>query len=620
MPGAGRHRRRTRFVLPVAAAGIAAAVAAALMTTSADAATALPTPTAKPAISTTSLATLKERVAGAQASDDTAGATTKKSSATASGSGSAVSPKIIGGTDTTITTAPFMAQLWYYDDKGTTSEGDDLGFFCGGSVISPTKILTAGHCTKDDHGKAYNWAKYGAVITSTAQLPTSTTNADGTTTTDLHGGQATAVLRQWTQPSYNPATVDNDIAVLTLGLPVKATPVRLTTNTDTASYAAGKSATVYGWGRTSSTTDDLSDTLKTATLPMVSDTTCAGTYGHLFIKGHMVCAGKPATGSDTGTTAICNGDSGGPLIVGGRIVGVVSWSADDGDATTVNDCVVEGSYGVFSKVSTYVGAAYAQVDDGNLSYTDNKADVFARKSSNKVGYELDSKGTSLATRVSLGDWGGVNLVRSADLNRDGFQDWIYRTTSGAVYWDHFVLNSARTDGSWASTKIFANWKTRTRILAPGDVTGDYLPDLVSVDSAGVLWIYPGKGNGTFGTPSRVGGGWSQYNVVVGKGDFTGDGKADLLARNKSTGALYLYKGAGKSGSGAFAARVKVRTWASYNAFDAVGDFTGDGKADLLIRNASGTLYVYPGTGKATSEIFGTPKSLGTGFQQYDIFG
>lgn len=396
----------------------------------------------------------------------------------------------------------------------------------------------------------------------------------------------------------------------------------MTTNGDTASYTGtpAKTATVYGWGRTSSQTEDISETLKTATLPIQSDATCVGAYGSLVIKAHMVCAGTPATGSDTGTTAICNGDSGGPLVVGGRIVGVVSWSGDDGDATTVNDCVVEGTYGVFTKVSAYVGAAYAQVDDGNLSYTDNKADIYARKSSTKVGYELDSKGTSLATRVSLGDWGGVNLVRSADLNRDGYQDWIYRTTAGAVYWDHFVLNSARDDGSWASTKIFTNWKTRTRIVAPGDVTGDYLPDLISVDSSGVLWIYPGKGNGTFSSPSRVGGGWSQYNALVGHGDFNGDGKADLLARNKSTGAVYLYKGAGKSGSGAFAARVQVRSWGSYNAFDSVGDFTGDGKADLLIRNASGSLYVYPGTGKATSEIFGTPKSLGTGFQQYDIFG
>jgi secreted trypsin-like serine protease len=613
MPGAGRHRRRIRFGLPVAAAGIAAAVTAALMTTSAGAATALPTPTVKPAVSTTSLATLKQRIAGAEAGDDIAGETTKKASLSASTTGTAVSPKIIGGTTTTINTAPFMAQLWYYDDRGTATEDDDIGFFCGGSVISPSKILTASHCVK-----GYNWAKNGAVVTSATVLPT--TDADGNA--DLHGGQATAVLRQWNHPSYSATTIDNDIAVLTLAAPVKATPIRMTTYGDTASYTGtpAKTAKVYGWGRTSSQTEDISETLKTATLPIQSDATCTGAYGSLVIKAHMVCAGTPATGSDTGTTAICNGDSGGPLIVGGRIVGVVSWSGDDGDATTVNDCVVEGTYGVFTKVSAYVGAAYAQVDDGNLSYSDNKADIYARKSSTKVGYELDSKGTSLATRISLGDWGGVNLVRSADLNRDGYQDWIYRTTAGAVYWDHFQLNSARDDGSWVSTKIFANWKTRTRIIAPGDVTGDYLPDMVSVDSAGVLWIYPGKGNGTFGSPSRVGGGWSQYNAIVGHGDFNGDGKADLLARNKSTGVVYLYKGAGKSGTGAFAARVKVRTWGSYNAFDAVGDFTGDGKADLLIRNASNTLYVYPGTGKATSEIFGTPKSLGTGFQQYDIFG
>ncbi|WP_328679048.1 trypsin-like serine protease [Streptomyces sp. NBC_00343] len=609
MPGAGRHRRRIRFGLPVAAAGIAAAVTAALMTTSAGAATALPTPTVKPAVSTTSLATLKKRVAGAEAGDDIAGQTAKKSSLSASTTGKAVGPKIIGGTTTTINTAPFMAQLWYYDDKGTTTETDDIGFFCGGSVISPSKILTASHCVK-----GYNWAKYGAVITSATQLPTTDDAGD----TDLHGGQATAVLRQWNHPSYSVSTngaPNNDIAVLTLAAPVKATPIRMTTNTDTASYTGtpAKTAKVYGWGRTSSTTQDVSETLKTATLPIDSDATCTAAYGSVdYVKGHMVCAGAPATGSDAGTTTTCNGDSGGPLIVGGRIVGVVSWG--------VEDCVAAGAYAVFTKVTAYVGAAYAQVDDGNLSYTDNKADIYARKSSNKVGYELDSKGTSLATRVSLGDWGGVNLVRSADLNRDGYQDWIYRTTAGAVYWDHFQLNSARDDGSWVSTKIFANWKTRTRILAPGDVTGDYLPDLVSVDSAGVLWIYPGKGNGTFSSPSRVGGGWSQYNVLVGHGDFNGDGKADLLARNKSTGVLYLYKGAGKSGSGAFAARVKVRTWGSYNAFDAVGDFTGDGKADLLIRNASNTLYLYPGTGKATSEIFGTPKSLGTGFQQYDIFG
>jgi hypothetical protein len=389
----------------------------------------------------------------------------------------------------------------------------------------------------------------------------------------------------------------------------------MTTSTDTASYdpstTGAKTAKVYGWGRTSSASKAISETLKTATLPIKSDTTCAAAYGSWFIKGHMTCAGPPASGRDAGTTAICSGDSGGPLVVNGRIVGVVSWN--------VTDCVAKGAYSVFTKVSKYVGAAYPRVDDSNLNL-DHKADLWVRKSSDKVGYELDSKGTTLGTRrQSSGDASGWNLVRQTDLDRDGYQDLMYRVSAtGDVYW----LRGLSTPGTWAAPKkVFTDWRTRTRIVTPGDVTGDYKPDLLSVDSAGVLWIYPGRGDGSFAARVRVGGGWSQYNQLLGHGDLTGDGKADVLARNKSTGDLYLYKGTGKSGTGVFAARVKVRTnWSGYNALAAVGDITGDGKADLLARTAGGTLYLYKGTGKATSEIFATRITVGTGFQQYDIFG
>ncbi|MFE7647618.1 trypsin-like serine protease [Streptomyces phaeoluteigriseus] len=579
-----------RIVLPVAAAGLAAAVAGALLTSSASAAEAPPVP----AISAPSAKELQKRLGIALAGDDTAGRSTNASQSASTGA-STIDPKIIGGTTTAITTAPWMAQLWYGDDRGTDTTTDDIGFFCGGAVVAPTKILTAAHCVK-----GYDWKAHGAIVTGTSQLATDV---------DLHGGTITGVWRQWSHWSYNATTIDNDIAVLTLPNPVKATPIKMITAGNTGSYVPGTQAKVYGWGRTTSTNDDISDTLKTATLPIQSDATCAGAYGADFVKGHMVCAGTPASGADEGTTSACNGDSGGPLVYGGRIVGVVSWG--------VEDCVASGAYSVFSKVTSYVGTVYPRVDDTDIS-GDHNADLWVRNASTQTGYEIDSKGTTLAARESWGNWSGYNLILQTDLDRDGYQDLIVRRTSdGDVYWKHYVPSS----GTWADKLLGDNWKTRLSIVAPGDVTGDDLPDLASVDSAGALWIYPGKGTGSFGTRVKAGSGWNNFNVVRGHGDFNGDGRADLLARHKTSGAVYLYRGRGVLGSTAFMSGLKVATWSNttYNAFATVGDVNGDGKADLLARTPAGTLYLYRGNGSAGNVIFSAGLSLGTTFKQYDIF-
>jgi secreted trypsin-like serine protease len=576
-------RRRGRTAIPAAA--VAAGVASLFLAVPAQAGTPQP-PVLHPAghTSAPSQAELRARVAGAVAADSGPSRTTLSADPKASGSTHTVDPKIIGGTTTTISSAPWMAQLWYDDGAGNS-------FFCGGTVVSPSKILTAAHCVA-----GYDWATNGAIVTGTDQLPTA--NTDGSA--NLHGGTVTGLWRQWSNPQYDHPAFDNDVAVLTLDVPVTAKPLPITTASDSASYVTGTNGTVYGWGRTSSGSQDISQTLRKATLPVAANTACSTVYGSTFVAGHMVCAGAPASGADAGTTATCNGDSGGPLVVAGKIVGVVSWG--------VEDCVEKGTYSVFSRVGAYVGAINPRIDDANLNL-DDKADLLAVTSAGSA-YEYDSTGSGFASKAGLGDFSGLNLFRQSDLNRDDFQDLLVRTTDGHLY---------TLDGMGNDLLIGPGWNVMKSIITPGDITGDGLPDVVATDSSGNSWTYPGNGKGGLGSRTKIGAGWNIFNgQIYGKGDLTGDGRPDIIARD-SSGALWLYKGTG-SASAPWAARTKVGTgWNAYNAFDAVGDITGDGKADLVARDSSGTLWLYKGTGSASGPYSAKVK-IGTGWNAYRYFG
>jgi hypothetical protein len=99
---------------------------------------------------------------------------------------------------------------------------------------------------------------------------------------------------------------------------------------------------------------------------------------------------------------------------------------------------------------------------------------------------------------------------------------------------------------------------------------------------------------SFFAPTSFPVGTSPVSQVVG--DFNGDGKADLAVVNQGANTVSVLLG---NGNGTFQAKTDYATGASPLGI-AVGDFNGDGKADLVVANkGSNTLSVLLGNGDGT---------------------
>jgi hypothetical protein len=148
-------------------------------------------------------------------------------------------------------------------------------------------------------------------------------------------------------PGYGPGqgVPSNDVAYLVLQSPYNATtPIDIAGADEGALWDPGSSEQITGWGATAESGPGSggSDTLRHATVPIVSDSSCAFDYGTYFNAATMVCAGYPAGGIDT-----CYGDSGGPMqaAIGGgayRLVGITSWGAG---------CAQPDAPGVYTRVA-----------------------------------------------------------------------------------------------------------------------------------------------------------------------------------------------------------------------------------------------------------------------------
>lgn len=238
------------------------------------------------------------------------------------------------------------------------------------------------------------------------------------------------------------------------------------------------------------------------------------------------------------------------------------------------------------------------------------------------------KAFSAASVDSRGDWGQDGYNDLVGLEYDSVDKkkklWTYPNDgSGVIGEDYTELTVACPvvdeelgcvgDDKWTGDD---HWYNAEQIVAAGDINGDTQPDLL-VKQGKYLWAYYGnRASYTLDAtePVLVGGNdWDKFTVMV-PGDVNGDGIADLWLRDNATGDIW--RANGKKGAngyvdpttwGSNADRVKIGHGAPasvYPSMGSVGDFTGDGVADLWARKTDNTMIGWPGR-TTGSVLFGT---------------
>jgi hypothetical protein len=303
-----------------------------------------------------------------------------------------------------------------------------------------------------------------------------------------------------------------------------------------------------------------------------------------------------------------------------KATGVLDLHVNGKDAATAKHLTSWNSNGVFrigadrlaGKVSNYLTGQVAETltfnqvviyDKGNDAIRDfngdGKTDVFGRYTDgtlrmfrgNGAGGWLSGKPTIIGTGFQAFDM----IMAPGDFDGDGYNDIITRRSTGELF-----LYSGNGTGGWKSGRgvlIGTGFDAFDRIVAPGDFTGDGKPDLITRKPAGELYYYAGNGTGGWatGTKVEIGSGFQAFDRIMGPGDFTGDGKPDLITR-KPAGELHYYAG---NGTGGWATGNGVQfgnTFDIFNVLFSPGDFTGDSHPDVIGRRSDNNLYIYKGNG------------------------
>lgn len=179
---------------------------------------------------------------------------------------------------------------------------------CGGSIISEVKVLTAAHCVVDKDGRLLPKEIF-LILAGTNYLN------NGDPVNRFYVKQISK------HPKYNPATVQNDYAIVFIKskFNFKSKNI-LTVPLAIKEPVPGTVCYLSGWGNVDKGQNTkIPNELQFATITIDESRVCETMFYGVFMVGQMLCAGE-RNDANAGV-----GDSGGPIVCNSYLAGVVSF-------------------------------------------------------------------------------------------------------------------------------------------------------------------------------------------------------------------------------------------------------------------------------------------------------